>query len=459
MTVLERAYDRAPIFVQNTMVSMRGMLNARSRYGSAYDEHRDFLVAFDSWPLTERLDYQRATLVTFLEYVVERSPFYRRLYRDIDLSAVRSVEDLRTLPSVEKETLRAHMSEVMTIPKQGAVEGHTGGTSGKSLVVRMTVSDMMKRMATLDHFKARAGFLHREMRRATFNGKHIVPPGQGKRIFWRYNASCKQMIFSSFHVTESNLGYYVAELNRFKPHALDGFFSSLCQVASYIERNEISLQFRPVAIFPTSETLTPQGRELLTRVFGCPVFDQYASSEGAPFIVECTSHSLHVCLSSGVFETMDGSDELLVTSFTTHGTPLVRYRIGDRMVFDSEARCTCGDPSPIVRRIEGRQLEFLYSADGAKINSGNVANLFKNMPNALVGAQLQQTRMDEVIALLHVDPRLYRDEFDTILESEFAHKFGPRTRLKIVHVDEIPCERSGKRPLIKNDLASDLSSS
>ena len=59
---------------------------------------------------------------------------------------------------------------------------------------------MMKRMAMFDHFKARVGFEHRAMKRATFNGKHIVPPAQTKKVFWRYNATCKQMIFSSFRI-------------------------------------------------------------------------------------------------------------------------------------------------------------------------------------------------------------------------------------------------------------------
>ena len=193
--------------------------------------------------------------------------------------------------------MRAHIEEVMTIPRKGAVEGHTGGTTGKSLVVRMTAEDMMRRMATLDHFKSRVGFEHLKMKRATFNGKHIVPPGQKKKVFWRYNAACKQMIFSSFHLTEVNMGEYVRQLNRFRPQAIDGFFTSMCDVAKYIERHQIPLEFQPVAIFPTSETLTASGRELLERVFHCKVYDQYASSEGAPFVMECADQFLHMELS------------------------------------------------------------------------------------------------------------------------------------------------------------------
>ena len=107
------------------------------------------------------------------------------------------------------------MDSIVTIEKSRAVEEHTGGTTGKFLVILRTPEDMMKRMAMLDHFKARVGFENRIMKRATFNGKHIVPPNQKKKIFWRYNAACKQMIYSSFHLTEANMQYYVDSLNHY----------------------------------------------------------------------------------------------------------------------------------------------------------------------------------------------------------------------------------------------------
>ena len=314
---------------------------------------------------------------------------------------------------------------------------------------------MMKRMATLDHFKARVGFENLKMKRATFNGKHIISPNQNEKVFWRYNLACKQMIYSSFHLTEENMLYYVESLNQFKPQAIDGFFTSMCDLASYIERHDIKIQFIPIAIFPTSETLTKSGRELLERVFKCKVYDQYASSEGAPFVTECEKQVLHVELASGVFECFnEDTDEVLVTSFTTHGTPLIRYRIGDSMHFDiKRTTCECGIESPIVKGIHGRRLDFLYNAEGAKINAGNVANLFKNLSNALIRAQTIQNKMDEIIILLEVDKRLYKPEYDQLLMDEFLHKFGRRTKITIKHVSEIPREKSGKFKMIKNNIA------
>jgi len=454
MISLGNIYDSVPVWLQNVIVSAVGYRNNKSRYGKAYYEHIAFLGKFDSLTLIDKREFQRKELVRFLAFAREHSKFYRELYASIDPATVVTPSDLVRLPVVDKEMLRSHAADVFTIPSKGAVEGHTGGTTGKSLVVLRTADDMMKRMAMLDHFKERVGFKHREMRRATFNGKHIVPPSQKKHIYWRYNHACKQMIYSSFHITEKNAKYYVDSLNRFKPHALDGFFTCMIDIANYIDRHDIKLEFQPVAIFPTSETLTQPGRELLERVFKCKVYDQYASSEGAPFVTECKEQRLHIELASGIFEHFEaGSDEVLVTSFTTHGTPLIRYRIGDSMRFAPvDDTCTCGNASPLVESIEGRRLDFLYTAEGAKINAGNVANLFKNMPNALIRAQTIQVQLGKILCLLEVDKNVYREEHDKMLRNEFMHKFGSTTHVTIKHVDEIPRESSGKFRMIKNSV-------
>lgn len=452
MAVLQRIYDHAPVFVQNVMCTLSGYQKCRHRYGRAYWEYRKFLEEFDGWPLERQEDYQREQLQDFLRFAVKHSPFYAELYRGIDLDDIKGVDDLKKLPTVDKETLRRNIDTIITAKNSKRVESHTGGTTGKSLTVVFTERDYMERMAMLDHFKARVGFVHRKMKRATFNGKHIIPPGQKSKVFWRYNASCKQMIYSSFHLSEGNMKAYVDSLNAFCPDALDGFFTSMCDVASYIERHGMEVKFRPVAIFPTSETLTKTGRELLERVFHCKVYDQYASSEGAPFVTECPHQRLHMELASGVIEHMSEDDtEILVTSFTTHGTPLIRYRIGDRMRFGGpEASCGCGLLAPLVEEIQGRRLDFLYTPEGAKINAGNVANVLKNLPNAIVRAQFRQERMDALTVLLEVDSQRYKPDHEMLLRQEIAHKFGVDMAVEICVVDEIPREKSGKFRMIQN---------
>lgn len=456
MSMQMTIYEKSPIPLQNLLLSGIGFQKNRTRFGKAYDEHRDFLKSFDQWSREEQLEYQRKELVRFVQYAYKHSPFYRELYREVDMDSFQSLSDLKRLPMVDKEILRDHLEKVTTIPRSEAVINQTSGSTGKPFQVYFTKEDMMKRSAQLDHYKARIGFENLKMKKASFSGRAVVPYGQKKKEFWRYNFASKQMFYSTLHVTEENLPYYVESLNQFKPQALDGYFSAMVLIANYIERHNPTLEFTPIGIFPTAENIDPSGKKLLERVFQCKVYDQYASSEGAPFITECSHQRLHIELSSGVFEHMDdSSNEILVTSFTTHGTPLIRYRIGDMLSFEEpEVTCTCGLESPLIKRLEGRNMDFLYTADGRKIRLSNMTGVFDRIPIGIVQAQFIQNRMDELTLLIQKDPKTFKPYILDILKEDITYRFGEATKLTMEFVDHIPKEKNGKFRLIKNNVVN-----
>jgi phenylacetate-CoA ligase len=56
MGLVEKFYDNSAIFSQNIMVSVSGYQRNTSRYGKTYNEHLNFLVDFDTWPLEKIID-------------------------------------------------------------------------------------------------------------------------------------------------------------------------------------------------------------------------------------------------------------------------------------------------------------------------------------------------------------------------------------------------------------------
>ena len=78
------------------------------------------------------------------------------------------------------------------------------------------------------------------------------------------------------------------------------------------------------------------------------------------------------------------SGRLVVTSFTTEATPLIRYDIGDSVVLeDSNKICSCGNNNPMVKKINGRIDDYIYSPQTGKINLGNISNTLKVKSKAL----------------------------------------------------------------------------
>src|SRR5690554_968513 len=111
MERLSKLYDMAPVWLQNAMVTAAGYRNRKSRYGKVYFEYKKFLKDFDALTLAEKQEYQRQKLVSFVRHAYENSRFYRELYKGIDIERIKSVEDLKTLPIVDKEMLRSNISD------------------------------------------------------------------------------------------------------------------------------------------------------------------------------------------------------------------------------------------------------------------------------------------------------------------------------------------------------------
>lgn len=450
----KKIYDTSPIAVQNLMTSIYGRKLAKERYTSIYNKHMLFLR--EKFFKLDHYKFQIDELNNFLSYVKDSSPFYGNKLQNLDLP-LDSIEELKEIDQVNKEDIRENIDQIVTSQTEKLISSFTGGTTGKSLNIFYEQNDFEKRMAFLDYFKERHG-VFKGMKRASFTGKDLIPLRQKKKVYWRYNKPLKQMLFSSFHLTEENIPFYIKELNRFKPKSLDGFPSVMVTLSKYILRNDISLEFQPIAIFPTAETITDYDREIIEKAFKSKVRNQYASSEGAPFITECPKGNLHLDIMTGVFERVDfdsSVSEILVTAFETKGTPLIRYKIGDLLEFTDE-KCNCGYNTPVVNRILGRSMDFLYSKERGKISNANMSNTIKSLPNSIVNIQFIQEEIEEVKILVVKDKKIFKDEHEKDLLNEMKVRLGNVTKYSIDYVDTIPVESSGKYKMIKSSIQDQI---
>ena len=444
-------YRKFPISFQNIFISAYGIKLYYIRYGKFFREQLKILEEKDTSDLESEIVLQNAGVQDIVQYAYNYSPFYHDLYRGIDISQIRTADDLKKLPIIDKEIFRSNLHNIYTIPKNKAELVFTGGTTGKSLEIRYLRSDLQRRLAYLINFEKQHGVLP-GMRRASFNGRQFIDMHQSKKIFWRYNYIRKQKLYSTFNMTDNNMGYYIEDLNRFKPEVINGFVSAIYLLADYALRNKITFTFSPIAVFTTSETLLPFHREKIEKAFRCPVRDQYASGEGAPFITECKYGNLHYDISTGAIESLktDYGNEMLVTSFTTHGTPLIRYRIGD-MWEPSDELCPCGNCHPLVKKIEGRNVDFLYSPENGIISLSHLADVIKGMPNCICNMQFIQHKKDSLLVLMVVDKNIYSQKYEDMVFDELRYRFGNKMNIQIKIVDNIPVGPSGKYRLILRD--------
>lgn len=446
---IEKKYHLAPVWIQNLIISFYGLILYTKRYGKTYHSHYKTFINKDYSNYDLEKQNQEKKFIEFVKKTNMNSLFYKNFYKNIDISEFTSLDDIQKLPIVDKELLRKNINDVYTIKESEGVTSFTGGTTGKSLKVIFTKEDAQIRMAYLDAFKYKLGVKNPlKVTKGTFSGRSIIK-GNPKKIFWRQNYFYKQRIYSTFHITEANLPYYISDLNKHKPEVLNGFVSALTEVAAYIKRNGVNI-YSPNMIFTTSETLLDEHRLLLEEVFRCRVYNQYASAEGAPFVTECIKGQLHYNIDTGVIE-IDSDGNMVVTSFTTNGTPLIRYNIGDVVKF-KDGTCTCGNSHPLIERIDGRKVDFLYKNEKEKISLSHLADVIKGNPNSIIKMQFIQNTYEEIIVKMEVDKKVFTEQHKNLVLEQMRYRFGDEVKIKINIVDLIERESSGKYQIIKNNI-------
>lgn len=456
----EKLYDRSPICFQNFMVSVKGWQIHKVRYLSS--EHRTALAWLKSneqcsLPTLRELQLQK--LRALINHCYQASPYYRRRFDENELkpSDIKTLGDVFRIPITPKTDLRTETERFLTEKiTEKMIEVHTSGTTGSPMTVYFSAKDIGRRFAFLERCRRWAG-VGIGQRRASFTGQSIIPERQIKAPFWRFNRPGTQMLFSSYHLSSENLPAYAAALTEFRPQIIEGYPSSIHIVADYLLRHEATGLIKPRAILVSAETVLPHQRRTIEAAFQTKLYNQYASSEGAPFISECRAGSLHMHLDSGIIEILrpDGTPtkpgelgELVVTSFTTQVTPLLRYAIGDVAVTSDEVEaCACGLPFPTVEAVVGRVDDILCTPDRGYV--GRLDTVFKTLPNSVIEAQIVQTSPERIILRLVPDRNNYQPEHATLVVSEIRKRLGRVVEIEVEEVAQIDRTVNGKmRPVI-----------
>lgn len=448
MTKQEFIQQFLPMSIQNIAISLYNTNLYHKRHTGIYSSMREYYENCSRLSASEIHAEQQRKLATFLKHATENSAWY---------ASYKSLE-LKEFPILEKRDVVENLDRISTIRDSQAIVCLTGGTTGSSMKVRYTHADMQERFALIDTFRATYGYTLGK-KAAWFSGKNLIQERDLIRgTFFRDDHINRFRFFSTFHITPRNFDAYWRAFTEFAPEYIIGIPAcvyDLCRLA--LERN-LEFKGHVKAFFSTAETVLDVQRETLQKVLGCPLIDQYASSEGAPFILQCPHGSMHIHPLSGIFEVVDErmrparEGEILVTSFTTHGTPLIRYRISDRLkLAPDDFVCPCGSCFPVVEHIDGRSSDFVLSLDGGRITIGNISNCTKGV-EGIQCFQVLQEKPDEITVNI-----VCSNKFDILQEAKFTNalrqRLGSDMKINIIRVPEIPRERSGKFRILKNSLA------
>lgn len=456
-------YFRLPNYVQNGAVSFKGYLNKlRRKTGSFHDIYCDLMSNMELKE-EELKNLQLVILKDLLLELYQYSDYYHDLMNASNISlkdverAVSPYEILSKFPLMEKAVLRNNLRQIVSMnPQRKSIGvGHTSGTTGTPLIYEVDKYSRKRTFAEWERYYRWMGLPNR-FKSIRFSGRLLVAPDQEAPPFWVYNLAERQLLMSTYHLKKENFRAYVDKIETFKPDLIDGYPSAINIIAQYINRTETKMQHHVRAISTTAETLSDDQRSEIECAFGCKVYNQYASSEGAPWIVECSCGNMHLWTDTGVFEfinpmeTEDGTRyEMVVTSFRNWKTPLVRYRIGDYVILNEDGiNCECGSPFPCVDKVIGREDDMMYTTEKGYV--GRLTPAIKECGN-IIRAQLTETNIDKFILKLIVDEG-YSSETEEKLLNALKARLGHNVDIDIYLVDHIPVGANGKYKAYINNL-------
>jgi phenylacetate-CoA ligase len=307
-----------------------------------------------------------------LTWVLERSPYYQRAFRDagVRLADLNSYDDFRRrVPRTAKSDLVANQrqhppfGEFLAVARQQFGSLHT--SPGPIFIPRLAEerggTPVLK--AAIKAMGVRPG----EVAHVTLS-YHIMPGGlRLHRAF--EEAGC---LVINGGTGASQLQVEVARAWRASVYAgTPSFLANLADTAKQMGLDPRRDLFYRVG-FSTAEALTPQLRRELHDTLGIELFDHCGEAQIGPLAGECHVHDgMHLHAEDLFCEFLDletgepaepgGIGEIVATQLGPRALPLLRYAPGDAFRLLAEP-CPCGDASlrivfvgqvGVIRKIKG----------------------------------------------------------------------------------------------------------
>lgn len=311
--------------------------------------------------------FQEQKLTTTLSYLVNHSPFYKRMFQQHHLHAekIKCISDLQHIPFTEKADLQLENKEFVCVPKEKIIDYiTTSGTLGDPVTFAMTDADL-DRLAYNEQISFQCAG---------------IKPGN---VFQLMTTIDKRFMAGlAYFLGARKLGAGIVRvgngipelqwdtIQRIQPDAIIVVPSFILKVIEYAEAHGIDYRSSSIKkAICIGENLRQQDFSLnllgqsIRDKWNIELYSTYASTEMATTFTECTygcgGHhhpELIICElidEKGCLVREGEVGELVITTLGVEGMPLLRFKTGDLARFYNEP-CRCGRTTMRISPIVGR---------------------------------------------------------------------------------------------------------
>jgi phenylacetate-CoA ligase len=133
---------------------------------------------------------------------------------------------------------------------------------------------------------------------------------------------------------------------------------------------------------------------------------------------------------------------IVITDLTNFAMPLIRYQVGDVGVL-TERVCACGRGAPLIESIEGREADYVVTADGQFVSGISLTENFAVLVPGVAQIQIVQETLDRFLFRI-VRDAAFGPASERAIAELVAERFGAAAQWRCEFVAAIPQEPSGK---------------
>lgn len=384
----------------------------------------------ETMPRPQLQELQLERLKEVVARATEKVPFYQELYGDAGVSAddIQSMEDIAKLPFTVKQDLREQYPFGMyAVPVGELRQIHaTSGTTGKMTVTGYTTRDMEVWAETMARVYTAAGttaddVIHNAYGYGLFTGGlgfHIGALEIGANVIPVSGGMTKRQI-----EIMQDMGSTV--LTCTPSYAL--VIAEEAAKMGVDLRKDTELRSGIFGAEPWTERM----REEIEAKMSLEAYDIYGLAEiiGPGVSVECPYHTgLHIAEDHFYPEIIDPSTgdplgydrlgELVFTTLTKEGLPLIRYRTRDRTVLHAET-CACERTMVRMEKVLGRTDDMLIIR-GVNVFPSQIEHVLLQFeevePQYMIFVDRERDRLDTMEVWVEASNALYISGEDAIKE-------------------------------------------
>jgi phenylacetate-CoA ligase len=398
---------------------------------------------------------QFAKLTVLLRVCRDHSPWHAERMEAAGVSvddgaAPLTMADLRRLPLMDKADASANQARIawQGVPG-GAFRYTTGGSSGTPLIFYFgrwrQASDAAGRMRARRWWGVDVG------EPEVYLWGAPVELNKTDRIKRIRDRLVNHLVLNAFDMSAGTMDEYLEAIRGYRPACIYGYASSVALLAAHAEGRGQRLKLPSLKVLcTTGEPLYPEQRELIGRVFGVPVANEFGSRDIGFTAHESPAGQMLLMSESIILEVLDAegrpvppgqTGEAVMTGLCSEAQPFIRYRTGD-MVRVTDEHCAEGRGLHVIGAVEGRRTDFVVRADGTIMHALSIIYVLREQEQIREFKFIQhETRRVQVLIV----PRPgWSEESARRVIAGLQARLGQDCAVEITPVDSIAPEASGK---------------